>query len=381
MPKVVQIPPTEIAKVKQQLESERIQLAKQRREIQAAQNRAAAIKQGIGVAMTLGTGALALYKIGTQKQATKNREALEKWNLELKEKALEQQEKKAAREEEKAARDELRKDLLAELKTKALEHQIQREESRKQREQDKKEQTAPSPYVDVLTKYVGPGILSTAKTTGTVATQAATVLKTGVSTAIDVGKNAGSFGLGTLVLYGGYLYLIPSARPDMFRSAAEAASYATFKTPFNIAKGFREGMYSAVSSVGQEILRDFKENDPFLNEMRRLEKEGQAQVPPTFLPNLDLAQYVTVPTSKEEVYAALGMDAEEFIRRFGAAAASATSSEGLLRPVPAFPRRATYWTENDWKRYKSLTMPQQAEVDKNLPRGTLTSVKRKFSQS
>ena len=63
---IVQVPASEIIKNKQQLESERIELAKQRREIQAAQNKAAGLKTAASMALALGTAGVALYKISQQ---------------------------------------------------------------------------------------------------------------------------------------------------------------------------------------------------------------------------------------------------------------------------------------------------------------------------
>lgn len=71
--KIVQVPASEIIKNKQQLESERIELAKQRREIQAAQNRASGLKTAASMALALGTAGVALYKISQQAKLHKER--------------------------------------------------------------------------------------------------------------------------------------------------------------------------------------------------------------------------------------------------------------------------------------------------------------------
>lgn len=120
MAKIVQVPPTEIAKVKQQLESERIQLAKQRREIQAAQNRSAAIKQGIGVAVSLGTGALALYKIAQKQQLEKERRDLELLNIHSKEKMAERRDQILMEQLKQAAAKREKPDWIKDTKNTAL---------------------------------------------------------------------------------------------------------------------------------------------------------------------------------------------------------------------------------------------------------------------
>lgn len=343
---VVQVPPTEISKVKQQLEAERIELAKQRRAIQSSQNRAAAIKAGIGTAIAVGGGALGLYKLLTKAGIEREKLDLEKRKFEASQ--IVPYDGGRSRTKALANLDKISNSL---------------------------EQRSPSTWSDV-----GSGILSTARTAGTLAVQTSQIAKTTVETTITVAKNLTSVGTGVVVWYAGYLYFVPSARTNMFSSPANLVGYATLRMPYNAATSFSQGVYQAGSDIYEELRRRLHDNDPELEELVwetpegkrprvRIGKEFQGkwgldplnQVNASFIPVFPNMQ-TTIPYTNTTIKEILKM------------------AQQTPEPTPTFPRRSALWNRDVWDQFMGLSPEQQQEVRGKLPRGTFETLTQKFSR-
>ena len=394
-PTIVQVPPSELAKAKQQLESERIQLAKQRREIQSSQNKAAAVKQAIGVGVAIGTGALALYKLNEKKKS-------DAANLAAKEADRAQRaEESEWRRQDAIAQQELRRqDAIAqqELRRQTVQGRLEaiaQQELRRQtvqgrldaisqRQEDGQKQITAYQAIKDVVPGIARSIDWTARATGNTVMVAGRAVDRGVRTVAYVGQNLANIGAGALALTGAGMYMYPPLRQSIPRSVGEATGEAAVSIPLEFIKGVPVGMYKSAQRGFAPVLESFRQTDPYLAEVRRAdereadraraaeEEKARAQIPPQFFGNLNS----TIPLTN--------VTYEEVLRAYTNTARSAETGEGIPyipMDFSKFPKRGAFWTKDLFDEYQKSSVLEKQEIESRLPRGTLTYLNRKYSRS
>ena len=401
-PTIVQVPPSEIAKAKQQLESERIQLAKQRREIQSSQNKAAAVKQGIGVAVALGTGALALYKMNEKKKSEDARLASAQADREAT--AVENEKNRQARAEERS-----------QALTRVLEQRQMQAEERLARQMDT--QTAKEGKNQVtnwqMAKDVGTGLITTARTGGALAVQGARAAQTVVNTGIKAGQNIQALGSLTLVVTVTAAYLVPPLRwsiPQAFgeylgesfvavptgmaqgfaagsyRGAEKAANVFNdaISVPLEFVRGIPAGTYSAGSRAWNSVKEVLHDRDPELSEFMEWHEQKENAMKGPFRTgsgyegkwgfdplNQVNASFIPVMPNLNSTIPLTNMTVDELLRTY-------TNTQTDLSK---FKVRGAMWDQGMFDEYQKLPVLEKQEIESRLPRGTLTYLNRKYSQS